>query len=77
MPEVVLSLHVLILLLPTKNLTLPATLIVTVMVVLMPLLIAPEVVGALIEADSLALVMLTVRVWVSVSEPSLKVIVTI
>ena len=62
---------------PTKNRTLPAVFTVTEIVVAMPLLIAPEVVGALIEADSLALVMLTVRVWVSVSEPSLKVIVTI
>ena len=63
-------------LLPTKNLTLPAVFTVTEIVVAMPLLIEPEVVGALIEADSLALVMLTVRVWVSVSEPSLKVMVT-
>ncbi len=47
---------------PTKNLTLPATLIVTVMVVATPLLIVPETVGALIEADSLAFVILTVRV---------------
>ena len=61
---------------PTNNLTLPAVFTVTEIVVAMPLLIAPEVVGALIEADSLALVMLTVRVWVSVSEPSLKVMVT-
>ena len=62
--------QVLILLPPTKNLTLPATLIVTVMVVAIPLLIVPETVGALIEADSLALVMVIVTVWVSVRDPS-------
>ena len=55
---------------PTKNLTLPATLMVTVMVVAIPLLIVPETVGALMEADSLALVMVIVTVWVSVRDPS-------
>ncbi len=62
--------QVLILLPPAKNLTFPATLVVTVMVVVTPLLIAPETVGALIDADSLALVMVMVTVWVSVSDPS-------
>ena len=62
---------------PTKNLTFPATLIVTVIVVLMPLLIVPETVGALIEADSLALVMVIVTVWVSVKDPSERVTMTI
>ena len=62
--------QVLILFPPTKNLTLPATLMVTVMVVATPLLIVPETVGALMEADSLELVMVMVTVWVSVRDPS-------
>jgi hypothetical protein len=59
---VVRSLQVLILFPPTKNLTLPATLIVTVIVVATPLLIVPETVGALMDALSLALVMVMVTV---------------
>ena len=62
--------QVLILFPPTKNLTFPATLMVTVMVVAIPLLMVPETVGALMEADSLALVMVIVTVWVSVRDPS-------
>ena len=62
---------------PTKNLTFPATFMVTVMVVGMPLLIVPETVGALIVADSLALVMVIVTVWVSVRDPSERVTTTI
>ncbi len=61
---------------PTKNLTLPATLMVTVMVVAIPLLMVPETVGALIEADSLALVIVMVTVWVSVRDPSETVTMT-
>ncbi len=48
--------QVLILFPPTKNLTVPATLRVTVTVVEMPLLIVPETVGALMDALSFALV---------------------
>ncbi len=62
--------QVLILFPPTKNLTLPATLIVTVMVVAIPLLMVPETVGALMDALSLALVIVMVTVWVSVRDPS-------
>ena len=43
----------------------------------MPLLIVPETVGALIVADSLALVMVIVTVWVSVRAPSETVTTTI
>jgi hypothetical protein len=54
----------------TKNRTLPAAFVVTVIVVATPLLTLPETVGALIDALSLALVIVTVRVWVSESAPS-------
>ena len=49
---------------------------VTVIVVLMPLLMVPETVGALMLADSLALVIVIVTVWVSVNEPSERVMTT-
>jgi hypothetical protein len=49
---------------------------VTVMVVAIPLLIVPETVGALMEALSLALVMVMVTVWVSVRDPSETVMIT-
>ena len=69
--------QVLILLPPTKNPTLPDTFNVTVIDVVIPLLIVPETVGALIVADSLALVMVIVTVWVSVRDPSERVTTTI
>jgi hypothetical protein len=65
-----------ILLPPTKKRTFPAAFNVTVMVVETPLLIVPETVGALIDALSLALVIVTVRVWISESAPSETVMTT-
>lgn len=55
-----IALQVLILLPPTKNPTLPETFNVTVIDVVMPLLIVPETVGALIDPLSLEFVMVTV-----------------
>jgi hypothetical protein len=65
-----------ILLPPTKNRTFPAEFKVTEIIVEIPLFIFPETVGALIEALSLALVIVTVRVWVSESAPSETVTTT-
>jgi hypothetical protein len=59
-----------------KNLTFPAVFRVTVIVVEIPLLIVPGTVGALIEALSLALEIVTVSVWVSESAPSETVMIT-
>jgi hypothetical protein len=61
---------------PRKNLTFPEAFKVTVIVVEIPLLIVPETVGALTVALSLALVIVTVRVWVSESAPSETVMTT-
>jgi hypothetical protein len=61
---------------PRKNLTFPAAFKVTVIVVEIPLLIVPETVGALTVALSLALVIVTVRVWVSERAPSETVMTT-
>jgi hypothetical protein len=65
-----------ILLPPTKKRTFPAEFKVTEIVVATPLLTLPETVGALIEALSLALVIVTVRVCVSESAPSETVMTT-
>ncbi len=61
---------------PTKNRTFPATSEVTVIVVVMPLLMVPETVGAPIFEFSFTFVIVTVKVCVSVSEPSETVIIT-
>jgi hypothetical protein len=61
---------------PTKNRTFPATSEVTVIVVVIPLLMVPETVGAPIFEFSLTFVIVTVRVCVSVSEPSETVTIT-
>ena len=56
MPVVLTALHVLILLPPTKNPTLPETFKLTVIEVDIPLLMVPEKVGALIDVLSLTFV---------------------
>jgi hypothetical protein len=61
---------------PTKNRTFPATSEVTVIVVVMPLLMVPETVGAPIFEFSFTFVIVTVRVCVSLNEPSETVTIT-
>jgi hypothetical protein len=60
----------------TKNLALPATLDVIEIVTEAPLIVDPEKEGAPTVDDSLALVIVTVRVWRSVKDPSETVMAT-
>jgi hypothetical protein len=76
-PEVDCEMQFATLLPPTKNLTFPAALVVTVSTTETPFLGASETEGALMLVLSVTLVIVIVSVWLSVKDPSETEIMTI